>query len=297
MSLAKTTAYYAHTKPGCPESERERLCDHLHDVAEGPDGRPGAAAFAGAFGAEAWGRVLGLWHDLGKYSEAFQAYLCSTQEPGGGAGPPRGKTDHSTAGAQHAFNCFQGNIGRLLAYCIAGHHGGLPDNTASDGGVSGLRDRLEKDVPSTAAAPPCLLDQPKPESPAFEWENGEEGAFQLSLFCRMLFSCLVDADYLATEAFMRPDHAAERVRHAPTPAELLPVLDAFLAGLSDGADKTTTVNEKRRFVLDACRRAADLDPGLFSLTVPTGGGKTLSSLAFALRNCFITLHGGLFEGV
>jgi CRISPR-associated endonuclease/helicase Cas3 len=99
----------------------------------------------------------------------------------------------------------------------------------------------------------------------------------------MLFSCLVDADFVATEAFMRPEQARERSGARPAPAELLPHLEAHLACLS-GYAAETAVNRARAGVLLQCREKAELSPGLFSLTVPTGGGKTLSSLAFALRH-------------
>jgi len=129
-----TSRMYAHTLPGRPESEWEPLEKHLAEVSEL------AAQFGGAFGAADLARAAGLWHDLGKYSLEFQQMLRDAE-----AGRPVGRVDHSTAGAQHAAS--RGQVGRLLAYCIAGHHGGLPDHVA-DQGESDLRNRLVKDVPA-----------------------------------------------------------------------------------------------------------------------------------------------------
>jgi CRISPR-associated endonuclease/helicase Cas3 len=97
----------------------------------------------------------------------------------------------------------------------------------------------------------------------------------------MLFSCLVDADFLDTEAFMAPDKAETREQSVPV-AQLLECLDAYMATFT-GASQTP-VNRMRADVLRQCRDKAALPPGLFSLTVPTGGGKTLASMAFALTH-------------
>ncbi len=279
--------FYAHTRDGAPENEWEPLEDHLRKVAEGGEDFAGAAGFADAFGAGAWGRLLGLWHDLGKYSAEFQARL-RWEKASGPAARSAPRVDHSTAGARHAVNQLGEEIGRLLAYCIAGHHGGLLDNVDPTGGGAGLVTRLENQEATRriTAAPQAILEQRRPDPP-FKLA-GAEAAFQLSVFCRMLYSCLVDADYLATEAWMNGDRTAARVRPPVTMHELRDALSAYLtqryAHVPD-----SPVNRSRAAVLEACRSAAEWQPGLFSLTVPTGGGKTLSSLTFALEHA--TRHG------
>jgi CRISPR-associated endonuclease/helicase Cas3 len=278
---------YAHSLPGEPEERWEPLARHLAEVSEL------AGRFAAAFESREWGELAGLWHDLGKYSAAFQSYLRRTatlpdEDPH--RLELRGTVNHSTAGALQALQEL-GTIGRLLAYCIAGHHAGLPNSTAADGeqSRSGLDHRLQHPPPETIdalrRAPASILHRSCPPPPALKLDgtSGRGHSFQLALFIRMLFSCLVDADFLRTECFMRPDRAQARSGKPPAMGELASHLDRYLQQLCATADDTH-VNRQRDRVLRACLDAAQRSPGLFALTVPTGGGKTLSSLAFALRH-------------
>jgi CRISPR-associated endonuclease/helicase Cas3 len=276
---------YAHTLP--PPAGREKwepLEDHLQRVAEL------AAEFASAFGAEEWGRLAGAWHDLGKYSERFQSYLKATADPDAAENEDNpGRVDHSTFGAQHAAKVFadlgQPHFGQLLAFCIAGHHGNLPDAVSSDATTSGstLHARLKAGPPRV---PPVQLPpgQPQPAKLRLPFvPTPDIAGFQIAFFTRMLFSALIDADRTATEEFCNSTQAAERSQVKPSLADLRVTFDAFMDRLDTAADPTP-VNRLRANVLSDCFAAAERPPGFFSLKVPTGGGKTYASLAFALEH-------------
>lgn len=261
---------YAHTLPERPEADWETLQTHLQNVAHR------AQTFAAAFDAGEWGRVAGVLHDVGKHSQAFQDYLRLSA-----AGEARQKgPDHSTAGAQWAAKQLGPGLGRLLAYVLAGHHSGLPD------GFTKLQARLGKTVEPWQEQAADHLSNISGLEPPGVLRRADTG-FKRMLFIRMLFSCLVDADSLCTEAFTSPDKAAWRQGYLPL-AEMRARLDAYLAALAGDAPDTK-VNRLRAEILAACRARASETPGLFSLTVPTGGGKTLSSLAFALDHALA--HG------
>jgi len=266
---------YAHSVPGRPETEWEPLERHLLEVA----GR--AAEFASNLECPEWGRVAGLWHDLGKYSKAFQDYLRGTAGPS--APPPtRGTVDHATAGAQHAAASIE-LLGHLIAYVIAGHHSGLLD---AIGEGASLEHRLRKPVEDWRDAP-SRISAVAGELPVPAVVRSALGArppdpFRVAFFARMLFSCLVDADFLATEAFLDPARAAAR---PAWPADLLRRMEQALDRFVEALDvPRTRVCKERDRVRRAALVAAGRSPGFFSLTVPTGGGKTLASLAFALRH-------------
>ena len=250
-----------------------------------------AASFAERFASREWGRVAGLWHDLGKFSADFQSYIKKasgydseahiTSETG--AAPAR--VNHSTAGAIHAVRTFD-LPGRILAYLIAGHHAGLPDWEKLESNTGGsLRERLQQTELLEAARAAGIPDEIlQAQQPSLSIPGGKAG---FALWLRMLFSCLVDADFLDTEAFMDGDKAGQRGAW-PALETLKTRFDAHMAALTRSA-ADTPVNRLRNQILQQCRNKAGQDPGFFSLTVPTGGGKTLSGMAFALEHAIA--HG------
>ncbi len=277
--------YYAHSLEGQPETEWQLLSTHLQNTAEL------ASCFAEDFGCGSLARIFGLLHDLGKYSPEFQNYLAGKT--------PNAKVDHSTAGARFLAEKMP-VLKTFLPNPVAGHHAGLPN--WYDGSESSLSSRLDKGIPDwknpesesiASSAIPAKEDLPKqltsPFAAAFfNWalthdikRIPQETSFAIFLLCRMLFSCLVDADYLDTEKFMAPSVTSRRpVWSADILTRMRDTLDTHLAKFKPDSP----VNRLRADILEQCNAAAELPPGLFSLTVPTGGGKTLSSLSFALRH-------------
>jgi len=236
-----------------------------------------------------WAYLAGLWHDLGKYRPGFQRYLAISNDENAhieGRVSGREKT-HSIAGALWAIQAFKESHGkkgelaaRVFAYLIASHHAGLYD------WHSGLKERLAESDSLTelsealAAKPPQSVLDAAGFEPSLAGIPG--GAPGFALWVRLMFSCLVDADFLDTEAHFDAAMPARR-QGFPVIPSMLEAFDAFMAvKVSESA--ATAVNILRADILHQCRSKAELPPGFFSLTVPTGGGKTLSSLAFALRH-------------
>ena len=264
-------AHFAHSTSRPDRADWQPLREHLHHVADL------AAQRAAKFGAGEWGCIAGLLHDLGKYSDEFQARLEGHS----------GRVDHSTAGAVEAGKRFQA-LAPPLQFVVAGHHAGLANGGEEEHNQrSSLRDRLATAVADYSAYTGEIelsTDLPRPRLALHKHARGrnDRAGFQAAFFTRMLFSCLVDADYLDTEAFYdRVEGRTSRRVQPPSLAELKPRLASYLAALAARADDTS-VNRERAGILAACRAAAREDPGLFTLTVPTGGGKTLASLAFAV---------------
>ncbi len=269
-----TKKYYAHSLEGRPPSDWQPLEEHLKNVAEM------ARSFAEDFGAGDWGYLAGLWHDIGKYSYEFQQRLDIQEGSDAHIETKPGRVDHSTAGAQHSFKS-AGDRGKLLAYAIAGHHAGLLDGKSND---ACLHARLKKNIPDYSSCPEHILKTKSLGNVPFDLNlhDPKRFGFQFSFFIRMIYSCLVDADFLDTEAFMDREKPLWRKGY-PTLFELDNKLGFALNQLADSAPRTS-INKYRTAILKNCLDAAGCPQGLFSLTVPTGGGKTLSSLAFAMKH-------------
>jgi len=268
--------FYAHTKPGKPQSEWQPLEDHLKNVAEL------AKKFAEEFGSGDWGYLAGLWHDLGKYQNEFQKMLKSN-DPDASVEDYLGHVNHSSSGALLADKIFKQPFGRILSYAVAGHHAGLPDWMHEIGSGGSLSSRLKeidlleriKDV-----IPVEIVNQPMPKfAPPCNKPIYDE---HLHIWLRMIFSCVVDADFLDTEKFMEPEKSEHRVRSANF-SQLINPFNQYMAEKRAQAEHNP-INLQRQSILAMCREKAKLPRGIFSLAAPTGSGKTLSVMAFALEH-------------
>jgi len=254
-----------------------KLLDHLLGTAKR------AEIFANSFNSAEWGFILGLAHDLGKGRPLWQKYLYtkSGYDDEAHLEGKRGKIPHAIHGAELVEKIFGKGIGRILAYCIAGHHSGLPDWSSAEGAGRSTLQYQKTQVRDLGDVDPVFIDtiqKKKIGNPPWKFSKG----IDMALWIRMLFSCLVDADFLDTEYYMQKDRATNRGGYNSI-SELLESLNLFFQKLDRQADDTK-VNEIRRKIRDKCIQAAREEPGIFSLSVPTGGGKTLSTLAFALEH-------------
>jgi CRISPR-associated endonuclease/helicase Cas3 len=255
------------------------LCDHLRAVAKI------AGESNSSFGE--WACLAGRWHDLGKYSQSFQDYIrCESGYEAHLVDNHPGRVNHSSAGALYALEQL-GTVGRLLAYVIAGHHAGLADWSGNETGAAALEQRIEEGRFKNLLAQSLQ----GPESPPEDILKGIQPKQQpgwgspdaLHLWLRLVFSAVVDADFLDTEAFMDMAKANDRGVY-PTLKQLAPLFLRYMTEKTQKNAPPGSVNAIRGHILDQCITKAVLPPGLFSLTVPTGGGKTLSSMAFALNH-------------
>ena len=283
----KPLIYYAHSAQDelgnfLPYKHWQTLQSHLVNVGEI------AAEFARVFGAQEIAYQTGQLHDLGKYSEAFDRRLHG--------GP---SVDHATAGAKIAIERWGNAIGKLMAFCIAGHHAGLANGNGEGDNRRTLKQRLalqfgadipildnlwqqEIKLPQNLSAPPLKADAHYP-------------FFSYAFFARMLYSCLVDADYLDTEAFYSnlENKAVERSGYPDLKAlqhNFNQFINAFRRRITQAPEQTeaekrnAALNRLRSEILDHAVEQATQAQGLFTLTVPTGGGKTFTSMAFALEH-------------
>ncbi len=273
--MSKT--YYAHSGNKLDKSDWQLLSDHLHRVADL------AASNAEHFKASQLAKTAGLLHDAGKYSAAFAQRL-----------EGRKRVDHATAGAQIAIQQWE-HLGKIIAYVVAGHHAGLANGVDPGSNRATLEERLNKDIPlldkvwKQALMLPEQIPFPShvPAEPPFH-------GFQLAFLIRMLYSCLVDADFIDTECFYRELEGKTQNRgNYPSLQKLQTVLGKHLTALQEraAAHSPSEVNDLRKKVLEYAKKQAQLKPGLFSLTVPTGGGKTLTSMAFPLDHALVDHPG------
>lgn len=248
-----------------------------------------AERFAQAFGAGGLGHLSGLWHDLGKYAPDWQRYIRAAVGMNNPEAedahleddnPRRKGPDHSAAGALYAIKTL-GPTGQILAQLIAAHHAGLYDAMALEHRLAKSDTQQRLTEARTGDIPSDILNAHRTTSTAFDKAPPSDptpGA--LALWLRMLFSGLIDADRLDSEAFGDASRAGARRAEFPELSALQPDFDRFMARFA----QDTPVRRLRADILNNCRTAALQSPGLFTLTVPTGGGKTLGSLAFALEH-------------
>jgi len=260
--------------------EPQPLTEHLKNVSDL------ASEFAAEFGAGTIASSLGLVHDLGKWNPAWQSYLRKkTGFPDGSSANQKvARVEHSIHGAKFLSISPGGAVGKAMAFAVAGHHGGLPDWYGSEKPASTLHDRLEASDISVLPDSAIEFAKSATASAATEKKYFSKG-LGLSLWIRMLFSCLVDADRLDAESYESPGKAANRSQY-----EKLSVLsarfDEYMAKKRAGSS-SSPVNQIRNSIFTDCLNAAELPRGVFSLSVPTGGGKTLSSLGFALKHAIL----------
>ncbi len=261
---------YAHTPN--PDGNWHALADHLSAVSALSQG------FADQFDAAELGRTLGLLHDVGKFNPDFQRYLrlCWEFQSNGGTRPR--SAPHSIYGALTASR----NNTPLLAFAAEGHHGEIKDPSAlrqslANAQSSGWISEAEATLCNELTAP----DFPK-------WTSDPTAC---EFFVRMLFSCLVDADWLDTEAHFNR-WKTEMRGNAVSMADLWQLFERDQQLLMDSISPNSDnpVNQARREIYKACASAGDNAQGVYRLTVPTGGGKTRSAMGFALRHA---IHHGL----
>lgn len=256
--------YYAHKKIINNNVIYQSLKDHLINTAKITE-----MYYSGI--APNWGYIVGLYHDIGKGTEEFQNRLINEE----------GVVDHSTIGAQYIYNLYNNHpeagdlYALILASVIAGHHSGLLDYTSADN--PSLEKRLRKEIKRVDLTKIIKEEKLDLRFP-FEIKNNSD-LYKIYIFTKMLYSALVDADSIETESFMNEDKAKIRNRKR----NLDKLKEKFNKYIRKFTDKSG-INYWRHKILNSCLKAANNSPGLYSLTAPTGIGKTISSMAFAINH-------------
>ena len=274
--MAKNTEpYLAHVRQDDKgQWHIHHLKEHLVETAKL------SAEFASPFGMEKAAFVLGLLHDLGKYKSAFQERIKGKS----GYDPEAHVThvDHATAGGIYSNQKLMNHIGEVLAWPILSHHTGLQDKVDLDRRLAEKEHlvQIENQIENI-----IIEEFRKIEiSPKIFRRFGSDKA----LLIRMLFSALVDADSIDTERFMNPEKSVLRSNQAEHHindlwTKIVNSLSQYIIELEEKAP-ATKINELRKKLRLNITTKAELSPGFFSLTVPTGGGKTLTSLLFAAEH-------------
>ncbi|URZ05940.1 CRISPR-associated helicase/endonuclease Cas3 [Clostridium felsineum] len=253
---------YAHINE---DGKYQPVREHLENVAKL------SSEFARNFGAPNTAYVCGMLHDIGKCSKEFQNRLLNNGV----------KVDHSTAGAIEAGKLYGHVFKLLLGYIICGHHSGLMNYGSEE---SGLKARFNKKIPKyeVESEIKSIKIDAKQLSIEVPKKLTENKGFGIGFYIRMLYSCLVDADFLDTEKFMNVDSSNRRKGNEEF-STLNELFEIYMQMKQKNCDDSK-INTYRQKIYRDCVKAGAQDTNLFSLTVPTGGGKTLSSMAFALKH-------------
>ena len=283
MSNTKQIAHVRALENGSYETQP--LLDHLHGVAELAQSYAERITDDPELGEI--GYLLGLLHDLGKYQEGFQRYI--RQQSGLDPTLSGWRTPHSPAGARYAYDLKQvgGNqqLLKILSLCIGAHHRGLYDDSEWRGQVVRSSDteravaNLVKGLQPEASQLEELLHKASLDKATKAWNKIDEDDYQLLV--RMLFSCLVDADFLDTERFMSPDKSLVRQSAKASLEQMRVQLEEYVSHFN----REGRINEARAAFLDQCRNhGRTAQRKIYSLTLPTGAGKTVSSMMWALEH-------------